>query len=52
MLCRKIESFIRNPIIETPGTVNAQELEKARRDLESVVRLSGTIKKRADKQKH
>ena len=52
MLCRKIESFVRNPIIETPGTVDAQELEKARRDLESVVRLSGVIKKRADKQKH
>lgn len=52
MLCRKIESFIGNPIIDTPGTVNARELEKARRDLESVVRLSGTIKKRADKQKH
>jgi len=52
MLCRKIESFIRNPIIDTPGTVNAPELEKARRDLESVVRLSGAIKKGADKQKH
>jgi len=51
MLCRKIESFVRNPIIETPGTVDAQELEKARRDLESVVRLSGAIKKSADKQK-
>jgi len=52
VLCRKIESFIRNPIIETPGTVDAQQLENARRDLESVVRLSGAIKKRADKQKH
>ena len=52
MLCRKIESFVRNPIIETPGTVDAQLLEKARRDLDSVVTLSGAIKKRADKQKH
>ena len=52
LICREIESFIRNPIIETPGTVDAQQLEKARRDLESVVQLSGYIKKRADKQKH
>jgi len=51
-LCRKIESFITNPIIETPGTVDAQQLERARRDLEDVVELSGAIKKRAEKQKH
>ena len=52
LLCRQIESFIKNPIIETPGTVDAQQLEKARRDLQSVVELSNDIKKRADKQKH
>ena len=52
LICREIESFIRNPIIETPGTVDARQLEKARRDLDSVVQLSGYIKKRADKQKH
>lgn len=51
LLCRQIESFIKNPIIETPGTVDAQQLEKARRDLQSVVELSSDIKKRADKQK-
>ncbi len=52
LLCRQIESFVKNPIIETPGTVDAQQLEKARRDLDSIVELSGAIKKRADKQKH
>ena len=52
LICKQIEMFIRNPIIETPGTVDAQQLEKARRDLDSVVQLSGYIKKRADKQKH
>ena len=52
LLCQQIESFIKNPIIETPGTVDAQQLEKARRDLDSIVELSGAIKKRADKQKH
>jgi len=52
LLCRQIESFVENPIIKTPGTVDAQQLEKARRDLESIVELSGAIKKRANKQKH
>jgi len=52
LLCKQIESFVRNPIIDKPGTVDAQQLEKARRDLESVVELSSDIKKRADKQKH
>jgi hypothetical protein len=51
LLCRKIESFIKNPIVDTPGTVDAQQLERARNDLESVVQLSGVIKKRAEKQK-
>ena len=52
LICKQIESFIKNPIIETPGTVDAQQLENARRDLDNVVQLSGYIKKRADKQKH
>jgi hypothetical protein len=51
LLCKKIESFVKNPIIETPGTVDVQQLEKARRDLESVVELSSDLKRRADKQK-
>jgi hypothetical protein len=51
LLCKDIESFVRNPIIENPGTVDAQQLEKARKDLQSVVDLSNAIKKRADKQK-
>lgn len=51
LLCRKIESFIKNPIVDTPGTVDAQQLERVRSDLESVVQLSGAIKKRAEKQK-
>jgi len=51
VLCQQIESFIRNPIIEKPGTVDARQLGKARQDLQSVVELSDTIKKRVDKQK-
>jgi hypothetical protein len=50
-LCRKIELFVKNPIIETPGTVDAQQLDSARRDLQSVIEISGAIKKGAAKQK-
>jgi len=49
MLCKQIESFVRNPIIDKPGTIDAQQLEKARRDLQSIVELSDWIKKEADK---
>ena len=51
LLCQQIESFVRNPIIEKPGTVDAQQLGKARRDLQSVIEHSDAIKKRIDKQK-
>jgi len=50
-LCRKIELFIKNPIIDTPGTIDAQHLDNARRDLQSVIELSSAIKKAAAKQK-
>ena len=51
LLCKQIERFVRNPIIETPGTVDAQQLGKARKDLQSIVELSDAIKKQADKRK-
>ena len=51
LLCKQIESFVRNPIIEKPGTVDSQQLGKARQDLQSIVELSDAIKKRVDKQK-
>lgn len=48
-LCKEIRSFVTNPIIEKPNTVDAQQLIRARRDLESLIQLSGLIKKDADK---
>jgi hypothetical protein len=48
LLCKRIESFITNPVIKTPGTVDAQQLARACRDLELIVQLSGSIKKAAD----
>ena len=52
VLCKQIESFVKNPIIEKPGTVDAQALEKARSDLQLIVELSDAIKKQADKRIH
>ncbi len=51
LLCKQIENFVRNPIIDKPGTVDAQQLGKARKDLQSVVEISDAIKKQVDKQK-
>ena len=48
-LCKEIRSFVTNPIIENPNTVDAVELPRARHDLESLIQLSGIIKRDADK---
>lgn len=48
-LCKEIRSFVTNPIIENPNTVDAVQLPRARHDLESLIQLSGIIKKNADK---
>jgi len=47
-LCKRIERFITNPVIKTPGTVDAQQSSRARRDLEFIVQESGSIRKAAD----
>jgi hypothetical protein len=51
LLCKQIEIFVRNPIIEKPGTIDAAQQDKARKDLQSIVELSDAIKKLVDKQK-
>jgi hypothetical protein len=51
LLCQQIESFVKNPIIDKPGTVDAEQFGKARKDLQSIVELSDAIKKHVDKQK-
>jgi hypothetical protein len=48
-LCNQIRSFVTNPSIENPNTINVDQMKKARRDLESLIQLSGRIKKDADK---
>ena len=44
-LCKQIRSFVTNPSIEKPGTVDAEQLKKARGDLDSLIQLSGQINK-------
>ena len=48
-LCKEIRAFVTNPIIENPNTIDAQQLVRAKRDLESFIQLSGLIKKETDK---
>lgn len=54
-MCKQIRSFVTNPVIANPNTVDAkeltnpQELTNARRDLESLIQLSGHLKKEAGK---
>jgi hypothetical protein len=48
-LCKQIKSFVTNPVIETPGTFDAVQTARARQDLESVIHLSGRIKKDANR---
>jgi len=49
VLCNRIESFVKNPVIESPGTIDLEQSARARRDLDSIIDLSGNIKKSADR---
>jgi len=51
MLCNRIESFVKNPLFETPRVVDVELLTKASSDLKSMVELSGRISKSADRLK-
>lgn len=48
-LCHQIRSFVTNPVIENPNTINVEQALKARRDLDGVIQLSGQIRKTAEK---
>ena len=50
-LCKQIRSFVTNPTIENPNTVDAQQLTRARFDLEKLIQLSGQINKLSKAQK-
>jgi hypothetical protein len=48
-MCKQVRSFVTNPVIANPNTVDAKQLTNARRDLESLIQLSGHLKKEAGK---
>ena len=50
-MCNEIRNFVTNPVIANPNTVDAQQLTIARRDLESLIQLSGHLKKEASKKR-
>lgn len=51
-LCNQIRNFVTNPSIANPNTINAEQMTKARKDLQTVIQLSARIKKDADKLSH
>ncbi len=48
-LCNRIESFIKSPLFETPGVIDVQHSAKASGDLNSILKLSGSIRKSAER---
>jgi len=48
-LCHQIRNFVTNPSIENPKSINAEQMTKARKDLETLIMMSARIKKEADK---
>jgi hypothetical protein len=51
LLCDRIESFVKSPIFETPGVLDVQHSTKASSDLESILKLSASVRKSAERQK-
>lgn len=47
MLCKHIESFVTNPVIKNPGTVDAEQSARARSDLADLIELGDSINKSA-----
>lgn len=47
-LCKQIRSFVTNPVIDQPNLIDAEKLVTAKRDLESVIQLSGHLKREAE----
>jgi hypothetical protein len=47
-LCKQIRSFVTNPVIEQPNMIDAEKLATAKHDLESVIQISGHLKRDAD----
>src|SRR5215510_1151617 len=44
-LCKQIRSFVTNPVIANPNTIDVEQMKRARKDLELVIERSEQIKK-------
>lgn len=49
MLCNRIESFVKSPLFETPGVIDVEHSAKASDDLKSILELSGSLRKSAER---
>lgn len=49
MLNARVRSFVNNPLFQTPNWLDIKLGAKASRDLETIIELSGTIKKNAER---
>ena len=50
-LCNRIESFVKSPVFETAGVIDVHHSAKASADLKSILELSGSIGKSAERLK-
>jgi hypothetical protein len=48
-LCNRIASFIENPVLKSPGTVDVEQSTRAGGDLLIIIELSGNIKRSAER---
>lgn len=48
-LCNRIASFIENPVLKSPGTVDVEQSTKAGGDLLTIIELSGNLKRSAER---
>ena len=48
-LCELIDSFVENPIMKTPGSVDAEQSTKAGGDLLSIIELSDAVRRSTEK---
>jgi hypothetical protein len=50
-LCNRIESFVKSPLFETPGVIDVEHSAKASGDLKSILDLSDSLRKSAERLK-
>ena len=48
-LCHRIESFVKSPLFETPGVLDVQHSTKATNDLATILELSDSLRKSAER---